>query len=715
MQYVGRAFDSVSKTWSSINPSTLSGAIDVIVVENQDGELSCSPFHVRFGKFQLLRPSQKKVDFIINGKLTNLPMKLGVGGEAFFVFETSKNAAIPEDLITSPVLSAASSPDSSPPSSPSPLSRDDSIRRARADSFQEPEFLDISQSSPDLVSAQLGASDPIPISRSEPELSLPLASSPKEAKSEKLQKLSKRLTRINIPIRLDDNGDLLLDMNGYKSNDKNIHDSDTVLKKLLSEEFGNDVDLNQFIKEDEDGNIKILSNEDLTSHHHLEQEGYDVPDSQDQDLHTPSPPSTPTAPNTASESYISDDDSGELNGTSLSSTNYVKTLRLTSDQLKFLDLKPGENDISFSVDKGKAIIKSKLYLWYEKTPIVISDIDGTITKSDALGHVLTMIGRDWTHPGVAKLFQDIALNGYNIMYLTARSVGQADSTRGYLRSIEQNGGINLPHGPVILSPDRTMAAFRREVILKKPEVFKMACLKDLKNLYNRIERPFYAGFGNRITDALSYRSVGIPSSRIFTINPDGEVHMELLELAGYKSTYIFINELVDHFFPPVNENNNDESFTDVNFWRDPLPEISDEEEDQSILDPDTNEESLYQPSVRVNLDDLDKDYDETQDDDYVNDEEEDYDYDDEYYDEDDENENETNNSEDGSFEIDDEDLDKELLEEGDESFDLPVSPISNRMFIPANRKNSGVSLNSVNVDGNITKASELLKNVNIND
>nr|CAI6753979.1 CMF_HP1_G0046440.mRNA.1.CDS.1 [Saccharomyces cerevisiae] len=45
MQYVGRALGSVSKTWSSINPATLSGAIDVIVVEHPDGRLSCSPFH----------------------------------------------------------------------------------------------------------------------------------------------------------------------------------------------------------------------------------------------------------------------------------------------------------------------------------------------------------------------------------------------------------------------------------------------------------------------------------------------------------------------------------------------------------------------------------------------------------------------------------------------------------------------------------------------
>ncbi|GMF99706.1 unnamed protein product [[Candida] boidinii] len=98
--------------------------------------------------------------------------------------------------------------------------------------------------------------------------------------------------------------------------------------------------------------------------------------------------------------------------------------------------------------------------------------------------------------------------------------------------------------------------------------------------------PFYAGFGNRITDALSYRTVGVPSSRIFTINPDGDVHMELLELAGYRSSYVSIGELVDQFFPSVkiqqNENgksiyNNNATakYTDVNFWREPIMNLSD--------------------------------------------------------------------------------------------------------------------------------------------
>jgi phosphatidate phosphatase LPIN len=149
-----------------------------------------------------------------------------------------------------------------------------------------------------------------------------------------------------------------------------------------------------------------------------------------------------------------------------------------------------------------------------------------------------MIGRDWTHLGVAKLYTDITRNGYKIMYLTSRAIGQADATRDYLKGIKQND-YQLPEGPVIMSPDRLMASLHREVIMRKPEVFKMACLRDIQRLFGEASRnPFYAGFGNRITDALSYRSVNVPSSRIFTIDSSGEVKLELLELAGYKSSYV---------------------------------------------------------------------------------------------------------------------------------------------------------------------------------
>jgi phosphatidate phosphatase LPIN len=202
-----------------------------------------------------------------------------------------------------------------------------------------------------------------------------------------------------------------------------------------------------------------------------------------------------------------------------------------------------------------------------------------------------MIGRDWTHQGVAKLFTDIVSNGYNIMYLTSRSTGQADTTRTYLNGVLQDG-YKLPKGPVIMSPDRTIAALRREIYLRKPEVFKMACLRDILSLFPANHNPFYAGFGNRLTDALSYRSVNIPSSRIFTINSNAEVSLDLLSLNKYKSSYVSMRELVDHFFPSISllVQGGGEEFTDFTYWRDHTDlddfSVTDSEEEDNDVESD---------------------------------------------------------------------------------------------------------------------------------
>ena len=112
MNYIRGAVNAISapyqyyKELPPINPSTLTGAIDVIVVRrpgpNGDTELACSPFHVRFGKWQVLRPSEKKVNVFVNGNPIPFDMKIGEAGEAFFVFETTDE--VPEDLITSPII-----------------------------------------------------------------------------------------------------------------------------------------------------------------------------------------------------------------------------------------------------------------------------------------------------------------------------------------------------------------------------------------------------------------------------------------------------------------------------------------------------------------------------------------------------------------------------------------------------------------------------------
>merc|ERR1712025_1504279 len=205
-----------------------------------------------------------------------------------------------------------------------------------------------------------------------------------------------------------------------------------------------------------------------------------------------------------------------------SEKRFRKTIRLTSDQLKKLNLKRGSNELEFSVTtafQGTSRARCHIYLWHHSDKVVISDIDGTITKSDVLGHLMPVIGRDWAQSGVAQLYTKIRNNGYQIMYLSARAIGQASITKDYLQSLKQ-GDVCLPDGPLFLNPDSLIHAFKREVIDRNPEEFKIRCLKGLQSLFED-KNPFFAGYGNRPNDAYAYRAVGIPVSRIFTINPAG--------------------------------------------------------------------------------------------------------------------------------------------------------------------------------------------------
>ena len=405
--------------------------------------------------------------------------------------------------------------------------------------------------------------------------------------------LSEKLSDSNIPSRITDAGDLMLDMNGYKSSEEDVLRAEVVARKILAEELEGNYDIGALIGADEQGNLWIYSSEEAKEEASrktarrglaaapaigdaISDPGYNS----DDDAVTLQSPQKPAHQRTMSDAgppglaVPSNVRAGEARTSGDPSRNFAKTLRLTSDQLKALHLKPGANSVSFSVNR--ATCQAFMYYWKYDVPIVISDIDGTITKSDALGHVLNMIGRDWTHIGVAKLYTDIVANGYHILYLTSRSVGQADTTRAYLNGVMQEG-FKLPKGPVIMSPDRTIAALRREIYLRKPEVFKMACLRDILNLFSQKRNPFYAGFGNRLTDALSYRSVNIPSTRIFTINSNAEVSLDLLTLNKYKSSYVTMREVVDHFFPPVGllVTGGAEEYTDFTYWRETPKDVED--------------------------------------------------------------------------------------------------------------------------------------------
>jgi len=66
MNLIGKFFTNFRDFYKDINTATLTGAIDVVVVEQPDGSFTCSPFHVRFGKLGVLRSREKIVRITIN-------------------------------------------------------------------------------------------------------------------------------------------------------------------------------------------------------------------------------------------------------------------------------------------------------------------------------------------------------------------------------------------------------------------------------------------------------------------------------------------------------------------------------------------------------------------------------------------------------------------------------------------------------------------------
>ncbi|XP_068587232.1 phosphatidate phosphatase LPIN1 isoform X2 [Cebidichthys violaceus] len=300
------------------------------------------------------------------------------------------------------------------------------------------------------------------------------------------------------------------------------------------------------------------------------------------------------------ESSSSDEDhrsSNQVSGScqsellvSSGSVCYKKTLRLTSEQLASLQLKEGPNDVVFSVTtqyQGTCRCHGTIYLWSWDDKIIISDIDGTITRSDTLGHILPTLGKDWTHQGIARLYHKVSQNGYKFMYCSARAIGMADMTRGYLHWVNERGTM-LPIGPVLLSPSSLFSALHREVIEKKPEKFKIECLTDIKQLFYPNTEPFYAAFGNRATDVYSYKEVGVPLNRIFTVNPKGELIQE--HAKTNISSFGRLCEMVDHDFPVLAQDEEadvpcSDTFDQVNYWSEQLPDGTNlEEEDPQPLE-----------------------------------------------------------------------------------------------------------------------------------
>ncbi|XP_069608392.1 phosphatidate phosphatase LPIN3 [Ranitomeya imitator] len=755
MNYVGQLAGSVlgrvRDLYNGVNPATLSGSIDVVVVRQPDGSFRSSPFHVRFGKLGILRSTEMTVDIEVNGEPVDLPMRLGENGEAFFIQDVEEND-VPEPSIISPHLPPDTPPhyvsNEIPENSPafqSPLPFIDSPTRRRnwsrrvisnrteetSDksentmlpmcdsiyfSFSEiPDDISSSQSKDYFTTAEedvlhLSTSrSPSPKSDSELEVKTPgsprtesciewdwgrlpqvswtdLGLQTSQSLPPSPTKELKLLERISpdpgfpVPTEVGDASQSLQEcadtsMHPFHEDTVNevpslhpddvlspdsqevslyfpnsdphpppppLHNKDSVQvpednmeQSIPSVEMSLcggltstwNIPEDRFLKyrisfSDFIQNPSLIENPGLVLKIHnkfynwataapilLCLQVYNkmlpqgVIDQLSQKKMPPRsrgwwfswrrrslPSQLPVANPKENVEQNEDSNTERLNKNiedtrkpslvSIQSRPYRKSLRLTSEQIKSLNLNSGVNEVVFSICtkfQGTCRTRAQIYLWESTDHIIVSDIDGTVTRSDALGHILPQLGKDWTQPGIVQLYNSIYKNDYKFVYCSARSVGLAEITKTFLQGVSE-GCFTLPPGPLLLSPSSLFAALHREVIEKAPERFKIACLSDIRQLFTDIY-PFYAAFGNRPNDVRAYREVGVPESRIFTVNPRGELTQELN--SSFKSSYAALRDLVNVMFPPPSSQSVSallsHEFSDFYFWRDPPTNLSKED------------------------------------------------------------------------------------------------------------------------------------------
>lgn len=473
------------------NSANVSGCIDIIVVEDENKELSSTPFHFRVGKFQLLKSSNTALNLYINGNKIEYSMKISPKGVGYWEYEGDPGDSddAEEDLLYS---------DDDERTEPKKEEIKPSMAVQRKMSDVSKDDLAIMSKNED---TGVEAMDD-----GENQIELSLCAHLIHEKMEK-HKVSEIFNQNKISFQM-------FDKNPYK-----ILQNENLLIKIGKKIYDSHIGLPQIVS-------LLAFNEELT-------------------------------PLTISNMRESDQiveaiSKFETNTSKKPNRRLKKSLKPSKAILNSLLLSEGLNHLEYRFTGNldtEIVFTSRIffYKYYPQRRIVISDIDGTITRSDVLGHIMPFLYQDWSHIDICEFFTNLASRGYILIYLTARNIGQFSKTLAYLKSVKQKG-FKLPEGPLITSPDSLFESLKREVIIKNPEVFKIHVLRDIKHVFgDKNHNSIFAGFGNKDTDAIAYRVISVPKRRIFIINPNGDIfQLKSHEIFSYKQ----LNERINEFFPP---------------------------------------------------------------------------------------------------------------------------------------------------------------------
>jgi phosphatidate phosphatase PAH1 len=139
------------------------------------------------------------------------------------------------------------------------------------------------------------------------------------------------------------------------------------------------------------------------------------------------------------------------------------------------------------------------------TPLVVSDVDGTLTASEnAFLETVALGVEPGAQPGAAQAFTAVAGAGKQLVYVTARGNEFTTDTRRWLAD------RGFPRGPVRLSPSFVTLPGGDTVEFKTTAIAALSAAGFALS----------AGVGNRATDVAAYTATRIAAGRIFVVLPE---------------------------------------------------------------------------------------------------------------------------------------------------------------------------------------------------
>lgn len=585
------------------NNALLSGSMDIIVVKQPNGKFKASPLRLRFSNYRVPKAGRKKVTVKVNEKIVDIPMFLQKDGTAFILLENkkykkentldveqisnnikekNKNKSVDEprnekhnSFLLSPEPKNQNSIDNDNKSCDDNNSINLTVNEKKS---KEKDFINEEKSDEEIVhnikTIVIEKAPPPPTLKLELSNCWDTISKNKNNKNFNMQgefinKVVSKDEFFKDPWKIINNPNLAIKYRNQIFTSKVIIPmmfSQLVYGQPLPEEIVNK------LTEGQDGHLFWKTKHKDAYRIDLEQlsQGSTENDSENKILNYNSDGGIVSDKfNSINDDNLSDVSSNSSEKNIKKKFRMKKSSKLPSHILEKMDLKEGMNEIQYIVDGFT--INSNIYLWNYSDKIVISDFDGTVTRSDVIGQIGVYFGIDWTHKYIAKLYSHIVNNGYKMLYVTARTMYMQSSTKNSLNNIKQDG-FSMPVGPMMMNESGYVDAIKTEIIDKVPQEFKIECLLNLLKLFPSDVEPFYAGFGNKPSDKIAYEKIGIDPGKIYIINEKGEVSKNFKTKC--KTNFLLMDEQIDELFPYVYDKGYNSVFYSDNIVNNYMPNIN---------------------------------------------------------------------------------------------------------------------------------------------